>query len=96
MADASERIAADPASPQHDHVIAHRAALAAGEVQEPVPLSRLAFELVLCMCSPIPHVEDVSFTENWIMVRRGAADPDAVELRLEDLYTDPLAMVMAH
>jgi hypothetical protein len=60
------------------------------EAQSPpaASLSQLAVELVLAAASSPEVVAEVTMNQYWIMVRRGPAEIDATEFRIEDLYTD--------
>lgn len=93
FADGVARILNDPDSPQHEAVADAYAAKKAPGAPQQRPMSRLAIELMLTMCSPTPAVQDVSYTENWIRIERGDAPLGPGPINLEDLYTDPLDLL---
>jgi predicted O-methyltransferase YrrM len=93
FAEGAVRILHDPSSPQHEAVSAAFAAMKAPGAPVRRSMSRLAIELMLTMCSPLPAVQDVSYTENWIHIERGDAPLGPGPINLEDLYTDPLELL---
>lgn len=59
-----------------------------------VPLSRLAVELMLAVTLPNDTIAEVSFNDNWILVRRGPRALDA-DFRVADLYDDDFGFLSA-
>lgn len=58
-----------------------------GEAERTRPLSLLALHLVLA-CAQSPAIAEVRTDEDWVVVRRGAADLDLDGFRLADLLAD--------
>jgi hypothetical protein len=58
------------------------------ELAQQQSLSRLAVELLLARACTGDAVDEVTFRDEWIVVRRGPATLDPASFRLTDLYTD--------
>jgi predicted O-methyltransferase YrrM len=59
----------------------------------PVPLSRLALELLLARASDDDVVRELTVGPYWVVARRGEAPLDAVTFRVSDLYHDHFGLL---
>jgi len=63
--------------------------LTADDAAPPVPLPALGVELLQAAAEAPQVVSGLEVNKHWIAVKRGPADVDPDEFRLEDLYHDP-------